>query len=171
MLRRCAASRTLKSRSGRTGFARKRGDTVGTNPASHGLSRVPSSGPAGSPSAVMSWGCESVPDSASLSQLPESRSGPGGRRFKSCLPDQQLIHVVSVLTASGPTLRSTRTTAESQVVRPHPRAPGTQPEGRESMPEPETKKSPEVAPCANAHSRKPRTTGAPNRCEIQLEGE
>src|SRR6267142_4936819 len=62
--------------------------------------------------------------------------------FKPCLPDQQLIHVVSVLTASGPTLRSTRTTAESQVVRPHPRAPGTQPEGRESMPEPETSKAP-----------------------------
>jgi len=30
-----AACRTLKSRSGRRSFARKRGDTVGTNPASH----------------------------------------------------------------------------------------------------------------------------------------
>ena len=88
MLSRSAASRMLRSRSDKMSFRRKRGDTGGTNPASHGLSRLPFSGWAGSESSVMSSGCEPVLDRVTPSQLPESSSGPGGRRFESCLPDQ-----------------------------------------------------------------------------------
>ena len=88
MLSLSAASRMVRSRSGKRSLAQERGDTVGTNPASHGLSCVLSSGSAGSRSALMSRGCALGLGSASLSQLPDCRSGPGGRRFKSCLPDQ-----------------------------------------------------------------------------------
>jgi hypothetical protein len=52
-----------------------------------GLAAVPFSGLPGATSPVLSRGCDVVPGSATRSKWPGCRSGPGGRRFKSCLPD------------------------------------------------------------------------------------
>jgi hypothetical protein len=88
MLRSSAAWRTVRSCSGSRSFARKSWDTNGTNPASQSLAGVPFSGWAGRTSSMLSRVCAPVPGSANPRKVLGCRSGPGGRRFESCLPDQ-----------------------------------------------------------------------------------